>query len=40
MGRLSEAMIDEYEEQVPGDSSKTTYIRYSQERDLPMLLAI
>jgi hypothetical protein len=40
MGRLSEAMIEEYEGQVPGASSRTTYIRYSQERDLPMLLAI
>src|SRR5260370_9681669 len=40
MGRLSEAMIEEYEGQVPGASPRTTYIRYSQERDLPMLLAI
>lgn len=40
MGRLSEAMMEEYEGQVTGASSRTTYIRYSQERDLPMLLAI
>jgi len=40
MGRVGEAMIEEYEGQVPGASSRTTYIRYSQERDLPMLLAI
>jgi hypothetical protein len=40
MGRLSEAMIEEYEEQVSVAGSRTTYIRYSRERDLPMLLAI
>jgi hypothetical protein len=40
MGRLSEAMIEEYETRGPGASSRTTYIRYSEERDLPMLLAI
>jgi hypothetical protein len=40
MARLSEAMIEEHEGQVPGVSSRTPYIRYSQERDLPMLLAI
>lgn len=40
MGRLSEAMIEDYVGQVPSDSSRSTYIRYSQERDLPMLLAI
>ena len=34
MERLSQAMIGEYEGQVTGASSRTTYIRYSQERDL------
>jgi hypothetical protein len=40
MGRNETAVVDGRGEVGPADESRSTYIRYNEQRDLPMLLAI